>query len=58
VLDPRKSGNSTPLLIGTGNASAQIKGVVQGPEESEEQRFAREVVNDCLDKGQESIDLG
>jgi hypothetical protein len=35
-----------------------MKGVVKGPEESEEQRFAREVVNDCLDKGLESIDLG
>jgi hypothetical protein len=35
-----------------------MKGIVKGHEESEEQRFAREVVNDCLDRGQESIDLG
>ncbi|KAJ5294130.1 hypothetical protein PENANT_c009G04571 [Penicillium antarcticum] len=58
VLDPRKSENLTSLLIGSENPPAQMKGVVKGPEESEEQRFAREVVNDCLDKGQESIDLG
>ncbi|KAJ5748839.1 uncharacterized protein N7511_010535, partial [Penicillium nucicola] len=58
VLDPRKPGNSTPFLIGTQNAPAQMKGVIMGSEESKEQRFAREVVNDCLDKGQDSIDLG
>jgi hypothetical protein len=58
VLDPKKSGNSAPLFVGTENVPAQMKGIVKGHEESEEQRFAREVVNDCLDRGQESIDLG
>jgi hypothetical protein len=31
---------------------------MHGNEESEEHRFARKVVNDCLEKGEESIDLG
>lgn len=62
VLDPRAPGRAaTDLPFSRGPVPIpalprQI--VVNGTEESEEHRFARKVVNDCLEKGEESIDLG
>ncbi|CAG8887870.1 unnamed protein product [Penicillium egyptiacum] len=57
VLDPRKSGHSTPFLSEVENI-AQTRGAFRSSEESDAHRFAREVVGNCLDKGHESIDLG
>ncbi|KAJ5989330.1 hypothetical protein N7481_004540 [Penicillium waksmanii] len=62
VLDPRAPGRApTDLPFSRGPVPIpapprQI--VVNGNEESEEHRFVRKVVNDCLEKGEESIDLG
>ncbi|KXG48745.1 Short-chain dehydrogenase/reductase SDR [Penicillium griseofulvum] len=56
VLDPRKSGSSTPFI--EENTPAPTRVAFRNPEESDAHRFAREVVSDCLDKGHESIDLG
>ncbi|KAJ5188745.1 Leucine-rich repeat typical subtype [Penicillium cf. griseofulvum] len=58
VLDPRKSGSSTPFVIEMENTPAQTRVAFRSPEESDAHRYAREVVGDCLDKGHESIDLG
>lgn len=63
VLDPKAQGKSTqgPLvLLPTGKAATPVPPlpVWKGPNESEEHRFARSVVNDCLEKGEDIIDLG
>jgi hypothetical protein len=60
VLDPRKAASSTALVMDTDTESAptQMRGLFREIEESEEHQYARKVVNDCLDKGHESIDLG
>ncbi|OQE28886.1 hypothetical protein PENSTE_c003G00203 [Penicillium steckii] len=62
VLDPRASGKNPvglPLTAGSGPTPAPTRPiVVNGNGESEEHRFARKLVNDCLEKGEESIDLG
>ncbi|KAJ5103769.1 hypothetical protein N7532_004298 [Penicillium argentinense] len=62
VLDPRAPGKSSgessnergPVPVHTQSRSI----AVNGQEESKEHHFARKVVNDCLEKGEESIDLG
>lgn len=58
VLDPRKAASSTSLVMDAESTPAQMRGMFRGIEESEEHQYARRVVNDCLDKGHESIDLG
>ncbi|KAJ5773631.1 Leucine-rich repeat typical subtype [Penicillium paradoxum] len=58
VLEPRKLGNTTPLTMETVNIPVQTRTPVRASEEPEAHRFARKLVNDCLDKGWESIDLG
>ncbi|KAJ5601339.1 Leucine-rich repeat typical subtype [Penicillium lagena] len=44
-----------PLQMRAANTAAVA---FKGPEESAEHRYAREVVNDCLEKGNDSVDLG
>lgn len=61
VLDPSVKGESpfepsiatAPLVV-----PARPQPVIMGSEEPQEHHLAREVVNDCLEKGQDSIDLG
>ncbi|KAJ5552189.1 hypothetical protein N7494_001567, partial [Penicillium frequentans] len=63
VLDPKAQGKSAqgPLvLLPSGKAAPPVLPlpVLKGPHESEGQRFARSVVNDCLEKGEDIVDLG
>ncbi|KAJ5174774.1 uncharacterized protein N7482_000651 [Penicillium canariense] len=64
VLDPRAPGKafnapSLPKMPDTASAPVQPRPVIlQGPAESEEQKYARTVINYCLEKGEDSIDLG
>lgn len=43
------------MPIRAANAAA---GAFKAHEESAEHRYAKEVVNDCLEKGNDSVDLG
>ncbi|KAJ5703462.1 hypothetical protein N7493_011851 [Penicillium malachiteum] len=65
VLDPKISGKSQGALgsfvkplTATPAVSAMQLPILKTPDESEEHQFARSVVNDCLEKGEEVIDLG
>lgn len=62
VLDPRAPGKCSaqlPFSRGPVPVPAPSRPIaINGHGESEEHRFARKVVNDCLEKGEESIDLG
>ncbi|KAJ5933381.1 hypothetical protein N7454_005710 [Penicillium verhagenii] len=63
VLDPKTSGKSAQgplLLLPSEKATSSILPlpILKGPNESEEHRFARSVVNDCLEKGEDVVDLG
>ncbi|KAJ5693070.1 hypothetical protein N7462_002493 [Penicillium macrosclerotiorum] len=60
VLDPRAPGKSPipPMLPSTLSKVQPRPMVVQGPVESEEHQYARAVINDCLEKGEDSVDLG
>ncbi|KAJ5628849.1 hypothetical protein N7490_011077 [Penicillium lividum] len=62
VLDPKtsKSSQGPSLLLPSGKAAPPIfpLPILKGPEESREHRFARSVVNDCLEKGNDIVDLG
>ncbi|KAJ6092771.1 hypothetical protein N7486_008060 [Penicillium sp. IBT 16267x] len=63
VLDPKASGKSAQgplLLLPSGKAAPPVLPlpILKGPNESEEHRFARSVVNDCLEKGEDIVDLG
>lgn len=63
VLDPKAQGKPAqgPLvLLSSGKAAPPVLPlpVLKGPHESEGQRFARSVVNDCLEKGEDIVDLG
>lgn len=62
VLDPRAPGRASAEL-----PSSRVTVPILAPprpivsncyEEPEEHRFARKVINECLEKGEESIDLG
>lgn len=60
ALDSQATGitaNTTSLIKGP-MLVPHHRAAFKGPEESAEQRYARDVVNDCLEKGQDSIDLG
>ena len=63
VLDPRANGKSAgevshaePSAASSGLPVSGLKG--QQEPEPEERVYARTVVNDCLEKGDDSIDLG
>lgn len=64
VLDPKISGKSvgasrSPLGPGSHMGSSVFPlPILKGPTESSEHRFARSVVNDCLEKGEDIVDLG
>lgn len=62
VLDPRAPGRASsglPFSRGPVSIPAPPRQMaVNGTDESKEHRFARKVVNDCLENGEESIDLG
>jgi hypothetical protein len=64
VLDPRAPSkvSNAPLLVKPSDiqsASMQPRPIIlQGPVESEEHKYAKAVINDCLEKGDDSVDLG
>ncbi|KAJ5130564.1 uncharacterized protein N7515_006603 [Penicillium bovifimosum] len=58
VLDPRPTGLAAPPSMDSGSVLLNPAAAFQRTEESEAQRFARVVVGQCLEKGQEHIDLG
>ncbi|KAJ5888446.1 hypothetical protein N7495_008487 [Penicillium taxi] len=59
VLDPNVAGKF-PLQGTSASTASPVPPtpVMKGLHESEEHRYARAVVNECLEKGKESIDLG
>ncbi|KAJ6020612.1 hypothetical protein N7540_006116 [Penicillium herquei] len=65
VLDPKSSGKSygalgsfvNPLSVTPASSRSAIA-ELKTPNEPEEHQFARSVVNDCLEKGEEIVDLG
>ena len=50
-------GNIKNHATTTATKGNQVRTIIKGVEEPEEHRMARDVVTDCLDKGQDSIDL-
>ncbi|KAJ5094508.1 hypothetical protein N7456_010369 [Penicillium angulare] len=57
------AGASSGILLNSASAPATGPSVLplpilKGPDELEEHRFARSVVNDCLEKGEDVVDLG
>lgn len=64
VLDPRapsKVANAPSLVKPAGLASISVQPrpvILQGPVETEEHKYAKAVINECLEKGDDSVDLG
>ncbi|KAJ5156063.1 Leucine-rich repeat typical subtype [Penicillium capsulatum] len=61
VLDPRMNGkplHGSSQSAAPGALSVLPVPISKGRQESEEHGYARAVVNDCLEKGEDSIDLG
>jgi hypothetical protein len=64
VLDPRAPSkvSNAPSLVKAFDMPAvpvQTRPVIlQGPVESEEHKYAKAVINECLEKGDDSVDLG
>jgi hypothetical protein len=64
VLDPRapsKVSNAPSLFKASDTVSTTVQPrpvIFQGPFESEEHKYAKAVINDCLEKGDDSVDLG
>lgn len=61
VLDPRVNGKSaqesSQPAVSVASPVLPVS-ISKDHRESEEHRYARAVVNDCLEKGDDSIDLG
>ena len=61
VLEPRTNGNLPRGLAEprvSSLSSVSTTPIMKGPHEAEEHQFARAVINDCLEKGEDSVDLG
>lgn len=61
VLDSRAQSKAfnVPSLVKAPDTPVQPRPVIlQGPVESEEHKYAKAVINDCLEKGDDSVDLG
>ncbi|OOQ83077.1 Leucine Rich Repeat domain protein [Penicillium brasilianum] len=64
VLDPRapsKVSNAPSLFKASDTVSTTVQPrpvISLGPVESEEHKYAKAVINDCLEKGDDSVDLG
>lgn len=56
-VDVQPGDGGTMMRMASLSATSQVRAVFRLVQEPEEHQLARQIVADCLDKGQDSIDL-